>query len=423
MSSASGSSLPPRSQSINSSNINNSNKTITPIKIIKNSSNDDSMWKTVPISSPCHSPKSKIQKTNSFSSPNRYSALTINDQSEENDIEMKTQDNPKEINKIPPIYIKSTIDFFDFCKQIKPLTEPEGFTTKSSSTSIKLLTYTINAYRQVIKLLELNNINYHTFQLSDDKAFRVVIRHLHHTTPIKFIKDELQALGFSVRSITNCLQYKTKNPLPIFFIDLEPSPTNQSIYKIDSICYTKIKVEAPHQKKTPVQCLRCQNYGHTRTYCHHTPRCVKCGDTHNSNECSKDNSSPATCALCGGPHPASYKGCPKYKLLQNLRKSSKIYKSTEIYPSNPSPEINTSFNQEKNFPPLKTQWATSQPHNKFQQNTHSNPNSNHSNNEPHSNNNTDSISTHLSHFLNEFKSLINPLISLLTKVIDSLLNK
>jgi len=125
-----------------------------------------------------------------------------------------------------------------------------------------------------------------------------------------------------VRAITNCLQYKTKTPLPIFFEDLEPSPINQNIYKVDSICYTKIKVEA-HPKKNPVQCLRCQNYGHTRTFCHHTPRCVKCGDTHNSNECIKDDSTPATCALCGGSHPASYKGCPNsnfYKMHETQQK-------------------------------------------------------------------------------------------------------
>lgn len=46
-------------------------------------------------------------------------------------------------------------------------------------------------------------------------------------------------------------------------------------------------MEAPHPKMNPVQYLRCQNYSHTRTYVHHTPKCVKCGDTHNSNKCLK----------------------------------------------------------------------------------------------------------------------------------------
>ncbi|KAL4127044.1 hypothetical protein QTP88_011242 [Uroleucon formosanum] len=36
--------------------------------------------------------------------------------------------------KIPPIYIKDDIDFFDFCKKIKPFTDPDGFNTKSPFT-------------------------------------------------------------------------------------------------------------------------------------------------------------------------------------------------------------------------------------------------------------------------------------------------
>jgi len=152
--------------------------------------------------------------------------------------------------KIPPIYIKGNIDFFDFCKKIKTFTDPEGFNTKSSSSGLKLMTYSINAYRQIIKFLEKKNMNFHTFQTNEEKAFRVVIRHLHHTTPAAYIKEELHSLGFTTRSITNCLQYKTKNPLPLLIVDLEPSPLNHNIYKVDSICYTKIKIEAPNPIKT-----------------------------------------------------------------------------------------------------------------------------------------------------------------------------
>jgi hypothetical protein len=35
--------------------------------------------------------------------------------------------------------------------------------------------------------------------------------------------------------------------------------------------------------------------------------------------CTKTHSTPATCALCGGDHPASYKGCIVYKTLQQAR--------------------------------------------------------------------------------------------------------
>jgi len=35
--------------------------------------------------------------------------------------------------------------------------------------------------------------------------------------------------------------------------------------------------------------------------------------------CTKDPTAPATCALCGEDHPASYKGCVIYKNLQHAR--------------------------------------------------------------------------------------------------------
>ncbi|KAL4136330.1 hypothetical protein QTP88_007878 [Uroleucon formosanum] len=340
--------------SLSHSHIKNTknNSTIHPIKIVKSNDNTNN-WQTVPIRSPSTptSPNPIIQKTNSFSSKNRFSALATNEISYEisNEVEMLSQEISKVQPKIPPIYIKDDIDFFDFCKKIKPFTDPDGFNIKSSSSGLKLMTYSINAYRQIIKFLEINNKNFHTYQTNEEKAFRVVIRHLHHTTPTDYIKEELHSLGFITRSITNCLQYKTKNPLPLFFVDLEPSPSNHNIYKVDSICYTKIKIEAPHPKKNPVQRLRCQNYGHTRTYCHHTPRCVKCGDIHLSSECQKDSNTPATCALCSGDHPASYKGCPKFKLLQKGRSSIKTNRPTETQDSS-STSIKTNTIQENTFP-------------------------------------------------------------------------
>ncbi|KAL4136432.1 hypothetical protein QTP88_007980 [Uroleucon formosanum] len=345
---------PPAKSSLSPSHIKNTknNLTIHPIKIVKSNDNTNN-WQTVPIRSPSTptSPNPIIQKTNSFSSKNRFSALATNEISYEisNEVEMLSQEISNVQPKIPPIYIKDDIDFFDFCKKIKPFTDPDGFNTKSSSSGLKLMTYSINAYRQIIKFLEINNMNFHTYQTNEEKAFRVVIRHLHHTTPTDYIKEELHSLGFITRSITNCLQYKTKNPLPLFFVDLEPSPSNHNIYRVDSICYTKIKIEAPHPKKNTVQCLKCQNYGHTRTYCHHTPRCVKCGDIHLSSECQKDSNTPATCALCSGDHPASYKGCPKFKLLQIGRSTIKTNRPTETQDSS-STSIKTNTIQENTFP-------------------------------------------------------------------------
>ena len=114
----------------------------------------------------------------------------------------------------------------------------------------------------------------------------------------------------------------TKAPLPLYFVDLEPHDNNKSIYDLQFLCNMKITVEAPRRKTSIVQCTRCQSYGHTKTYCTHLFACVKCGWDHNTAECNKDPATPATCALCGGAHPANYKGCDVYHRLQTARGAS-----------------------------------------------------------------------------------------------------
>jgi len=39
---------------------------------------------------------------------------------------------------------------------------------------------------------------------------------------------------------------------------------------------------------------------------------VSNGGSHNGKDCNKRRDTPAKCALCGGNHPANYKGCKHY---------------------------------------------------------------------------------------------------------------
>lgn len=129
--------------------------------------------------------------------------------------------------------------------------------------------------------------------MQEDKAYRIVIRNLHPTTNTAEIRTALEEIGFQVRQITNVLHKTTKLKLPIFFVDLEPSELNKDIFHINHILYTKVKIEEPYKKRDLVQCLNCQEYGHTKTYCAHTPRCVRCAEHHITSECLKPRNLPA----------------------------------------------------------------------------------------------------------------------------------
>ncbi|KAL4119521.1 hypothetical protein QTP88_012327 [Uroleucon formosanum] len=158
--------------------------------------------------------------------------------------------------KPPPIFIQAQLNFNNFCIKIKELTDSTGFDCKSSTNKLRLQTYSADSYRTVINYLKENNVSFHSYQSKELKAFRAVIRNLHPTTDLSFIKKELLDSGFTTRNIMPVFHKLTKTPLPIFFIDLEPGPTNADIFKITSLCYTIVKIELAHPKRDIPQCHR-----------------------------------------------------------------------------------------------------------------------------------------------------------------------
>ena len=94
------------------------------------------------------------------------------------------------------------------------------------------------------------------------------------------------------------------------------------------LLYSRIVLEPPRPKRQIPQCARCQKYGHTKSFCHRKPKCIKCAGDHFSIDCPrKTRSDSVKCFLWDGNHPANYKGCRVYQELQKskyppLRKKS-----------------------------------------------------------------------------------------------------
>jgi PAX-interacting protein 1 len=215
-------------------------------------------------------------------------------------------------------------------ENISQIVDPEAYHTKTfPDNTVKIDTYQPETYRNLIRHLKEEEIIHHSYQLKEERAHRVVIRNLHHSTSTTDIISELGSKGHKVRNVINVRHRQTKDPLQLFFVDLEPQDNNKDIYNIEFIENTKIRVEPPRHKRDIVQCLRCQSYEHTRRYCMRTFNCVKCAGPHDTKDCSKPKDTPATCVLCKGAHPANFKGCNIYRELLKLK-----YKHT--YKSNPN---------------------------------------------------------------------------------------
>jgi hypothetical protein len=86
--------------------------------------------------------------------------------------------------------------------------------------------------------------------MKQERAYRIVIRNLHYSTPIAQITAELENPGHKVRNILNVKHRITKEPLSLLFIDLEPKENNKGIYDMEFLCNMKITVEAPRPKNT-----------------------------------------------------------------------------------------------------------------------------------------------------------------------------
>ncbi|KAL4127574.1 hypothetical protein QTP88_011741 [Uroleucon formosanum] len=266
-----------------------------------------------------------------FSSRNRYEVFSSMEQSPnpsaENAQTSLTETIANTITKHiipPPIFIKGVDDFPGVCTELIDLIGVDNFHCKSSADRLKIQTANPESYRALVQFLRKENVEFHTYQLQEDKPIRVVIRNIHPTTPCELIKEELVLRLFEVRQVTPVLHRLNKNPLPLFFVDLEPTTHSNEIFQLTSLLHTKIIVEEPYKPKSISQCANCQDYGHTKAYCGYSPRCVRCGKDHHSSSCPNSRDEPPKCALCQENHPASYKGCAVYKNLQRRKNPNTI---------------------------------------------------------------------------------------------------
>lgn len=242
---------------------------------------------------------------------NRYEILSDNRETEE-----ETDRN----QKIPPIFVSGI-------EQIRPLTEMleactggeyEIRTIGRSQVNIRLKT--IAHYTDTVKELKNRKIEFHSFQLPGDKTFKVVVKNLHQTTDKEDLKSELEQLGHEVLYINNIMKKGTRIPMPLFMLELRSKNNNKSIYDIQRLMHTIVKIEPPKYEREIVQCTNCQRYGHSKRYCHRQPRCVKCTENHHTSNCTrKSRNDKVKCTLCGNNHPANYKGCRVYIEIRNKK--------------------------------------------------------------------------------------------------------
>jgi hypothetical protein len=103
------------------------------------------------------------------------------------------------------------------------------------------------------------------------------------------IKGELEAVRIHVQAVMQLRsrrrdqEVEKDRPLtPHFIVSVARGPDVAKVRSLTELCSLRVKVETYNAPKGPLQCKRCQRFGHTQRNCGYAPRCVGCGDAHPS---------------------------------------------------------------------------------------------------------------------------------------------
>lgn len=151
--------------------------------------------------------------------------------------------------KPPPIFVYGVKNLKDMETKLGEILEKEHYVTKTlADSTIKINTTTSEAFRALAKFMNDKNIVHHTYQPKENRAYRVVIKYLHHSIDTNDIKEELNTRGHTVRNIMNIKHRQTKESLNMFFVDLEPAKNNKEIYQIKVIQNRIFEIEPPRKE-------------------------------------------------------------------------------------------------------------------------------------------------------------------------------
>ncbi|XP_043661477.1 uncharacterized protein LOC122625459, partial [Drosophila teissieri] len=229
--------------------------------------------------------------------------------------------------KLPSIQISNVQQIIPLIEKLNCKAGISNFSTRTEpGGNIRIHAKTTEAYKAIQDVLQTEHIPRHSYQQKGLKGFHIVIRHLHQSTPIKWVESHLKEIGIATTFI-RAMQYRdTKNPMRIHEVEVvqKPDGSHRKVLLLTSLGGQTVKVERKRVARDPVQCHRCQNFGHTKNYCRNPFKCMKCGQLHATVLCNKPRHIPAYCANCKGNHVCSYKGCPVFQEAKQCLAVNKI---------------------------------------------------------------------------------------------------
>ncbi|GAB0087493.1 hypothetical protein DMENIID0001_018020 [Sergentomyia squamirostris] len=229
-------------------------------------------------------------------------------------------------NKIAPAPI--TVTNVEFSR-LSRLLQLSGYkhTLKMMKIGHKIQLESKEEATKFCEILAKENIQYFTYQLSEDRLLKFVLSGL-YSMPIEELRSHLLQVNVSPFDIKSMkIQNKTYDEQANYIVYFKKGTTTLSDLKhITSVNNVIIQWKTFTRKNDPdplnaLQCSRCQMFGHMHRFCGRSQICAHCGQHHALESCPNAQQQ-AKCVNCGLNHNSTSLDCTKRAEYIELRRNA-----------------------------------------------------------------------------------------------------
>lgn len=274
-----------------------------------------------------------IQRRKRSTTENRYALLSDIGDNEPAPKQKLIQSNAKDarVSKIPPITVK--------CSSVTLIHKTiiaagvVRYNTKSTYHGTIVQLDEVDDFKKVVRVFKERNVNFHTYQLDEEKTTKIVLHGLIDlpiSEVVELLKEE-KIVPTDVKKMS--VKQKKYDEHAVYLLHFPKGSVSMELLRsIRAINHCKVTWEYFSTKPGPMQCKRCQLFGHGAANCNRIKRCKLCAGEHESLTCpltagpsSGDGRVPEhklKCANCDGNHTAGFIGCPKRPTRMEKTKSN-----------------------------------------------------------------------------------------------------
>ena len=128
---------------------------------------------------------------------------------------------------------------------------------------------TANGFRAVVSALrsfDIVRVCFHTFTLPEDRCLRLLVKTLGRGLPESVVREDIHVQSvMQLRSVRRDQDpTKDRSLTAHFIVSVARGPEVSKVRSITELCGLRVSVESYVAPKGPLQCKRCQRFGHTQ---------------------------------------------------------------------------------------------------------------------------------------------------------------